>query len=1162
MQQNTASNPFAMSTYVERPQMGLDVEFGADPASGAAFFQSDGRKHDDLKLMLDSNKDGLKLEAMKRIIGMIARGRDASDLFPAVVKNVVSKNIEVKKLVYVYLVRYAEEQQDLALLSISTFQRALKDPNQLIRASALRVLSSIRVSMIVPIVMLAIRDSAADLSPYVRKTAAHAIPKLYSLDADQKDELVMVIEKLLSDRTTLVVGSAVMAFDEVCPERVDLIHKNYRKLCNLLVDVDEWGQVIIINMLTRYARTQFVDPNADDEDLVNDGLGETPVNERFYDESSHSSSNSDDGSSDDEKNKSRTNNNNNNGGGNGSRTPSSPSNSYHIDVDHRLLLRQTKPLLQSRNASVVMAVAQLYHHVAPKNEVQLIAKALIRLLRSHKEVQSVVLNCIASMSTKRKAIFEPHLKSFFVRTSDPTHLKLLKLDILTNLASAGSISLILREFQTYISSSDRSFVAATIQAIGRCASSIKEVTETCLSGLVHLLSNHDEHVVAESVVVIKRLLQTKAAEHFEIITQMAKLIDYINVPAARAAIIWLIGEYNEKVPLIAPDVLRKMAKSFVDEQDVVKLQVLNLGVKLYLTNPDQTSLLCQYVFTLARYDPNYDVRDRARFLRQIIFPASGTSSVLSQHARQVFLASKPAPVPESKYRDGNNFQLGSLSHYLNMPATGYKELPAFPVIPPDSSVRNIAGFMQEKLPGEDSPSGRSKEKSAGGSGGKEKGAGGEKSFLSESEDKSSAYSESGSSSGSGTSDSGSDSDDSGSSDEEEEQKQQQQQQQPPVKVSSKKEQLIDAGSSEVTVDSTTVKATTNNNNNAAGFSGTSDSEDSSAYSGSSSDDSDSDSDNEVEKRQPEIKPEKIKEKLEKKPEQPASKSNLDLLLDLDDIPPIGPVMTPSLGGFLTPGTPLMAGQAAPLQPQHARNRVELVGPSHIEFKHKELLNKVSGHGLQLAYRFTRSPHLYSSSMCSIELQFQNRGEKEITAIRLGQTTLPAGMQLNEFAPITILQPQQTASGVLGVDFNDSTHAVDLELISSAGSSRLQLKPPVGELVRSVQIGESCHREERAKLRGMNEHQCELRGLRRDLIDVAALRQKVFESINVAHTHSSSNGQLHCFAGQTLSSKSLVLLTLHWQTEEALTLLVNCEKMVIGSMVLNELRNALQLSFAM
>lgn len=82
------------------------------------------------------------------------------------------------------------------------------------------------------------------------------------MDPDQKEELVTILDKLLADRTTLVVGSAVMAYDEVCPESIDLIHKNYRKLCALLMDVDEWGQIVILNMLTRYARTQFVDPNA------------------------------------------------------------------------------------------------------------------------------------------------------------------------------------------------------------------------------------------------------------------------------------------------------------------------------------------------------------------------------------------------------------------------------------------------------------------------------------------------------------------------------------------------------------------------------------------------------------------------------------------------------------------------------------------------------------------------------------------------------------------------------------------------------------------------------------------------------------------------------------------------------------------------------------
>lgn len=162
-----------------------------------------------------------------------------------------------------------------------------------------------------------------------------------------------------------------------------------------------------------------------------------------------------------------------------------------LDPDHRLLLRSTRPLLQSRNAAVVMAVAQLYHHASPKSESPLASKALVRLLRSHAEVQSVVLNSIASISSRNKAMFEPYLKSFFVRTSDYTTVKLLKLEILTNLTTDSNVSVILRELQTYISNSDKNFVAATIQAIGRCACSISEVTDSCLNGLVSLLSNRD-----------------------------------------------------------------------------------------------------------------------------------------------------------------------------------------------------------------------------------------------------------------------------------------------------------------------------------------------------------------------------------------------------------------------------------------------------------------------------------------------------------------------------------------------------------------------------------------------------------------------------------------------------------------------------------------------
>ena len=48
-----------------------------------------------------------------------------------------------------------------------------------------------------------------------------------------------------------------------------------------------------------------------------------------------------------------------------------------------------------------MGVAQLYYHVAPRNEFGIIVKPLIRLLKGHVEIQSVVLSNIATISADR-----------------------------------------------------------------------------------------------------------------------------------------------------------------------------------------------------------------------------------------------------------------------------------------------------------------------------------------------------------------------------------------------------------------------------------------------------------------------------------------------------------------------------------------------------------------------------------------------------------------------------------------------------------------------------------------------------------------------------------------------------------------------------------------
>ena len=54
------------------------------------------------------------------------------------------------------------------------------------------------------------------------------------------------------------------------------------------------------------------------------------------------------------------------------------------------------------------------------------------------------------------------------------------------------------------------------------------------------------------------------------------MADNITVPMARASILWLLGEYSDRVPKIAPDVLRKMAKGFIDEVWIF------LNVKIYM----------------------------------------------------------------------------------------------------------------------------------------------------------------------------------------------------------------------------------------------------------------------------------------------------------------------------------------------------------------------------------------------------------------------------------------------------------------------------------------------------------------------------------------------------------------------------------------------------
>jgi hypothetical protein len=99
--------------------------------SDAHYFEEMGvKKYEEIHSLLDSREKKDKLEGMKRLIAMISIGRDASNFFPDVVKNVVCDSLEVKKLVYMFLTHYAELKSNEALLTINTFQKDLSDTNQ------------------------------------------------------------------------------------------------------------------------------------------------------------------------------------------------------------------------------------------------------------------------------------------------------------------------------------------------------------------------------------------------------------------------------------------------------------------------------------------------------------------------------------------------------------------------------------------------------------------------------------------------------------------------------------------------------------------------------------------------------------------------------------------------------------------------------------------------------------------------------------------------------------------------------------------------------------------------------------------------------------------------------------------------------------------------
>ena len=102
----------------------------------------------------------------------MTRGKDVSVLFPDIVKNMETSNMELKKLIYLYIINYAKIQPDLTILAINSFRKAIffyliyqdgvDKTNPFLRALAIRTMGCIRVKQITEYLLEPLKKAIKD----------------------------------------------------------------------------------------------------------------------------------------------------------------------------------------------------------------------------------------------------------------------------------------------------------------------------------------------------------------------------------------------------------------------------------------------------------------------------------------------------------------------------------------------------------------------------------------------------------------------------------------------------------------------------------------------------------------------------------------------------------------------------------------------------------------------------------------------------------------------------------------------------------------------------------------------------------------------------------------------------------------------------------------
>lgn len=532
------------------------VNFKLFRQGGSKYFNDRNPEDSEIQESLNSMKISRQKDAMKQIIASMTIGKDVSKLFPDVVKIIRTKNIELKKLVYLYLINYARIKPDLIFLAVASFHSDAKEgETPLIRGLAVRTMGCIRVPEIVSYLCETLSWCIKDKDPYVRKTAALCVSKLYATSPTivRENGFIDTLHECLKDDNPIVVANAMTALNEISTlsgvVQLKIKSKNLKNILDSIPKANEWAQVQILNALILY----------------------------------------------------------------------NPKKSSHAEEVIEAVLPRLNHVNQSVVMSAIKVILKFMDLMDDINKVKNYCKKLtnsiMSILISYPEVQYVLLRSLHAIVIKRPMLLEKEFKYFYVQYNDPIYIKLEKVDILYKLSDKKNYEYIIKEFTSYaLTETNIELIQKSIKYIGYIGYRIESSLDLCVSCISKIIDNKNEDAIPECIIVARDLMRKYKGTALNLIDKInLELIISLNDPNAKCAALYIIGEFCDQIPT-STEIVSIFVNSFanVEVNSKIKLQILNAAVKNFVTKPDESEELVKICLQKGvEESENPDVRDRA-----------------------------------------------------------------------------------------------------------------------------------------------------------------------------------------------------------------------------------------------------------------------------------------------------------------------------------------------------------------------------------------------------------------------------------------------------------------------------------------------------------------------------------------------------------------------